>query len=211
MRTTVTVDKEQFLVKDGPIVTGTPHTIITVKDMMTVVNEHNIDHFMQDLRQVFEVYFRMKPFNIPIMEQFDWVDDAKHDINLNLEVVGDQEEKDDLINLFNYMEKYKLPLVDVANYTLTHKYKFIPNYDQLSFEEKALIEHKVIPDNLSHREQDEHIKILFDQFRVLGKKYPNHPNIDNKTVQELYQIYFNWLDDIYDEQEAYKVMLSCNY
>lgn len=41
-----------------------------------------------DLNQVFQLYYSMKEYNIPVMEQFDWFNDGKHDMTVNYTVDG---------------------------------------------------------------------------------------------------------------------------
>ncbi len=113
--TTLTIDDQKFIIEEGPIITGPSHTIRTIKDMLTVVKPESLDDFLVDLKQVFQLWFSMKEYNIPVMEQFDWFDDGKHDINVNctvssdpllavssdplLAVVGTNEEKSEILSM----------------------------------------------------------------------------------------------------------------
>lgn len=97
--TTLTIDDQKFTIEEGPIIEGRSHTIRTIKDMLTVVNPESLDDFIIDLKQIFQLYYSMKEYNIPVIEQFDWIDDGKHDINVNYTVDGTIEEKQELLNM----------------------------------------------------------------------------------------------------------------
>lgn len=62
------------------------YQIRTVKDIFTVVQPESVDIFLQDLKNLFEVYHRLKK-DIPdlqVLEQIDWIDDGKNDLTLNI-------------------------------------------------------------------------------------------------------------------------------
>lgn len=67
------------------------HQIRTVKDIFTVVQPESVDVFLQDLKNVFEVYHRLKTDipDLPVLEQIDWIDDGKNDLILNIKYSDD--------------------------------------------------------------------------------------------------------------------------
>lgn len=81
------------------------YKIITIRDVLDVVNESNIDSFMNDFRFYIETVWNMQKLfnsiaeseNIPVeiaqlVSEFNWVDDGKqkHKIILNMKQNGDR-------------------------------------------------------------------------------------------------------------------------
>ena len=99
MRVTASIDHQQFVLKDGPK-NNQGHTIKTLKDMLTVVTPASVDVFLQDLKHIFILHFNNP--DLPI-DQFEWVDDNKNNLNINYKCEGTNEEKTELLQ---YMKSF---------------------------------------------------------------------------------------------------------
>jgi len=154
------------IVKDGPEVTG-GYKIRTIKDMFTVVKPGSLDCFLQDLRQVFEIYFKFNN-EIPVLEEFNWIDDNENNINLNIKI-----------------------------WHPSHKYKdIIPNYDELTENEIYNIENKILTNTAmlnyiqyENKVDDMYNKLIKLGFTCIGQR---------TSLNELELKYYEFIDCLYN-------------
>lgn len=108
MRTTVSLGDEKFIIEEGVIAQGDTFVIRNVKDMLLSVRPESLDHFMEDLRHVFELHYHMSELGVPTLEEFKWVDDGETFMETNFTVVGTDEEKKELKAQLSGYKSYEM-------------------------------------------------------------------------------------------------------
>ncbi|HSW76373.1 MAG TPA: hypothetical protein VLG50_04985 [Candidatus Saccharimonadales bacterium] len=84
---TMTVNNQMYLI-DGVIQNDDDyiypkHTIKTIGDMLRVVKKESLDSFLQDLKNIFELYYQNEGCKI---DEFVWIDDQQHHVTVNYKV-----------------------------------------------------------------------------------------------------------------------------